>query len=225
MTSEVVRRSASPVQPLRLAPRCRPDMNNGRLLLLACSEKKAGARGRIPAYERYDGPLWQTLRVADPHGTKATVAFLSARFGFRSACDPIECYDTRLSKGLAERMISGGVTARWPEHAGRAGTMPWGSHAAYEIASLTEYGRRPFRDVALVGGHLYLEVMRSLVQGFRDIGHVMKNARILELNDSIGLMRQRLRAWLDESEEWSVGHDFAVDAVESLPVVDPSPSS
>ena len=47
----------------------------------------------MPARDRYDGPLWRTLRHVDRDGSKAKVAFLSARYGFRTADTPIELYD------------------------------------------------------------------------------------------------------------------------------------
>jgi hypothetical protein len=74
--------------------------------------------------------------------------------------------------------------------------MPGGSHPGTEIAGLTDYGEHPFDDVALVGGQLYLTVMRSMVSGFQDMQEVTKDARITEINGPIGLMRSKLREWL-----------------------------
>ena len=68
----------------------------------------------MPGRDRYDGPLWRTLRHVDRDGSKAKVAFLSARYGFRTADTPIELYDARLTPDLAARMIAGGTTTRWP---------------------------------------------------------------------------------------------------------------
>ena len=48
-----------------------------RLLILACSTTKRDGPATMLAIERYDGPLWRTLRAVDPHGEKAQVAFLS----------------------------------------------------------------------------------------------------------------------------------------------------
>ena len=81
-----------------------------RLLVLACSATKRSDPDPIPALARYDGPLWRTLRAADPEGRTAKVAFLSAHYGFRDAAAPIADYDARLTQDLAERMIAGGVT-------------------------------------------------------------------------------------------------------------------
>jgi len=157
--------------------------------------------------------LWRTLRTIDPEGRKAAVAFLSARHGFRSASDcSIEAYDARLTTQLADRLIAGGVTAQWPERKGRRQRMPNGSHPAYEIASMTDYGDRPFGDVVLVGGHLYVGVMRSFIGGFQSLGHITKEARIVEINGSIGVMRKKLRAWLDEEAACRLGHTEVLEA-------------
>jgi hypothetical protein len=64
-------RSAT-LQPLRLAPLTGSRSYNGGLVVLACSETKSIADGRIPAYERYDGPLWRTVRASDPQGCKSS---------------------------------------------------------------------------------------------------------------------------------------------------------
>jgi hypothetical protein len=85
-----------------------------RLLIMACSATKRPDPAPIPARDRYDGPLWRTLRATDPRGRRARVGFLSARYGFRDAQTPIEDYDARLSEDLAARMIAGGMTTRWP---------------------------------------------------------------------------------------------------------------
>jgi hypothetical protein len=193
--------------PLHLASLSRSRLHNGRLLVIACSETKAREPGRIPAFDRYNGPLWQTLRAADPDGSKARVAFLSAHFGFRCACEPIKSYNTRLTPELAQRMIAGGVRRRWPEHRIPHGHMPDGSQAAYQISVLSELGSTPFSDVALVGGQLYLTVMRNFVAGFKELGSVSQDARIVEINGPIGLMRQMLRRWLDEPVVRALTHD------------------
>ena len=170
------------------------------MLILACSVTKRGRPRRIPARDRYDGPLWRSLRAADPDGCKAQVAFLSARFGFRGADTPIEHYDARLTADLAQRMIAGGMTTRWPRPPSSSKPDTYGMHPGAEIASLslTRQGRVPYDDVALVGGRLYLEVMRSFVAGFQRMGCVRLDARITEIAAPIGIMRQRMTVWLNE---------------------------
>lgn len=172
-----------------------------RLLILACSATKRPGPDYVPAIERYDGPLWCTLRAVDPHGERAKVAFLSAHLGFRAADTPIKLYDARMTEQMAAAMTAGDLGTRWPRAKTQRRVMPSGQHPGMHIASLcgaTE--RRPFDDVALVGGQLYLEVMRHLVGLFRLGGYVAPDAHITEINGSIGLMRRDLRLWLDDQD-------------------------
>ncbi|MCW8060172.1 hypothetical protein [Agrobacterium tumefaciens] len=62
-------------------------------------------------------------------------------------------------------------------------------------------GLRPtvFRDVALVGGYHYLDVMRHLVGLFQAKTYVAPDAEIVEINGPIGQMRHDLRLWLIRS--------------------------
>ena len=172
-------------------------LSSSRLVILACSARKRPDAAYLPAIERYDGPLWKTLRAADPTGAKAKVAFLSARLGFRRAGTPIEVYDARMTEEIAGRMKAGGLGMRWPQATTCRRAMPIGEHAGMHIASLSDFGRRPFSDVMLVGGRLYLDVMRHFIGLFQAGGHVTASARIAEINGSIGLMRRELRLWID----------------------------
>jgi hypothetical protein len=74
----------------------------------------------------------------------------------------------------------------------------YGSHPGCEIASLAYHGTRPFTHVALVGGRLYLKVMRAFLDGFREMRCITSDAEITEINAGIGVMRQRLSAWLEQ---------------------------
>ena len=169
-----------------------------RLLVLACSATKHRHPGWMPAWERYDGPLWQTWRTVDPERRLARVGFLSARYGFRTGDSPIEDYDARLTPDLAERMIAGGMTTRWPRPPSPRKPDNYGSHPGCEIASLAYHGTRPFTDVALVGGGLYIKVMRAFLEGFREMRSITPDAEITEIDAGIGVMRQRLRIWLEQ---------------------------
>ncbi len=172
-------------------------LHANRLLILACSATKREGPAYMPAIERYDGPLWQTLRSVDPRGETAKVAFLSARLGFRAANTPIELYDARMTPAIVAAMKAGDLGTRWPQPKTQRRVMPTGEHPGMHIASLTGHGRVPFSDIALVGGRLYLDVMRHLVDLFRERGHVVGDARIAEINGPIGLMRRDLRRWLN----------------------------
>jgi hypothetical protein len=69
-----------------------------KLICLACSATKSKAGGMMPAFERYDGPMWRTLRAA-LHETDAIphVWFLSARYGFQLATMKIPDYEHRIT--------------------------------------------------------------------------------------------------------------------------------
>lgn len=164
-----------------------------RLLILACSQTKKKDSGRLSGRDRYDGPLWRTLRAVDPEARLAQVAFLSAQDGFCDARWPVDVYDRRMTPEIAEQMIAGGIGALWPRmKPGTAG----GATAASHIVGMTDWGKNPIDEVCIVGGHLYLDVMRSFVSAFRDRGHVAKSAPVIEINGQIGYMRRDLRAWL-----------------------------
>lgn len=183
-----------PPPEVRAAP-IRP----ARLLILACAATKTDEPGLVPAIRRYDGPLWRTLRAADPDGRLAQVAYLSALHGFGDASTSIDRYDARMTPELARAMIAGGLGTRWPRP--KSWRRPEsGRHPGAEIAAMArragEDGR--FREVALVGGCLYLDVMRVFVRLFREAGHVAPDARVVEINDGIGMMRRALRAWIEE---------------------------
>ncbi|WP_298193061.1 hypothetical protein [Novosphingobium sp.] len=189
-------------QPVRVVrvdlPHTRATGFSHRLLILACSATKRRDPGWMPAWDRYDGPLWQTWRSADPGRRLARVGFLSARYGFGAGDRPIGDYDARLTPELAERMIAGGMTTRWPRPPSPRKPDTYGSHPGCEIASLCYHGTRPFTDVALVGGGLYLKVMRAFLDGFREMRCIVPDAQITEINAGMGVMRQRLRIWLEQ---------------------------
>jgi hypothetical protein len=188
-----------PVRVVRVdLPHTRATGFSHRLLILACSATKRHDPGWMPAWERYDGPLWQTWRSVDPDRKLARVGFLSARYGFGSGDRLIEDYDARLTPDLAARMIAGGMGTRWPRPPSPRKPDNYGSHPGCEITSLCYHGTRPFTDVALVGGGLYLKVMRAFLEGFREMRCITPDAEITEINAGIGVMRQRLRAWLEQ---------------------------
>src|SRR3546814_3685453 len=105
----------------------------------------------IPAIDRYDGPLWQTLRAIGPDRPDTKIAVLSARYGFIDSRSPIENYDTRLTAALAERLIEGGIAMRWPRPPLSRKPDIYGNYATCEIASLTDHGERPFTEIGLAG--------------------------------------------------------------------------
>jgi hypothetical protein len=168
-----------------------------RLLILSCSLTKRDGPQFMPARDRYDGPLWRTLRRVDPFEQKARVAFLSAEYGFREARTTIENSDRRMTPEIAAVMKAGGLGARWPQPKTQRRAMPSGEHPGMHIASMTEHGRKPFVDVCLVGGALYLDVMQHFIDQFQEDGFVAGSAAITEISAPIGIMRQQMAIWLN----------------------------
>ena len=176
-----------------------------RLLILSCSMTKHDGPQYMPARDRYDGPLWRTLRHVDPDEQKAQVAFLSAEYGFREARTTIENYDRRMTPEIAAAMKAGGLGTRWPRPKTQRRAMPSGKHPGMHIASMTERGRKPFVEVCLVGGALYLDVMQHFVDLFQEDGFVTGSAPVTEICAPIGIMRQQMRIWLNGSSRDAVG--------------------
>lgn len=165
-----------------------------RLLIMSCSQTKTkDPSTRVSGRDRYDGPLWRTLRATDPDQIMAQVAFLSALEGFHDARYPVDQYDKRMTPELAERMIAEGIGGNWPKY--KPGVMG-GNTAASSMASMSHWGKRPFDEVCMVGGHLYLDVMRAFVSGFIKKGFITADARLVEINGQIGYMRRDLKEWL-----------------------------
>ena len=177
-----------------------------RLLILACSATKAAGEG-LAARDRYQGPLWQTLRAADPDGSKVFSCFLSAKFGLGDARDLLPHYDRVLTDADAERMAEGKTWACYPElpQSGRM-TMaaklrvvnrdgPQRSPSGVLTRLVRELGQ-PFRDVAICGGHRYVRVASSWLSDFRVMSQLAADAPVTIINGPIGMMRSRLRAWL-----------------------------
>ncbi len=97
-------------------------------------------------------------------------------------------------------MIEGGIGMRWPRPPSPRKPDIYGNYATCEIASLTDHGERPFTEIGVAGGHLYLRVMRSFVSEFRERNYVAADAPITEINAPIGIMRRDLRVWLEHGD-------------------------
>lgn len=70
-----------------------------RLLVLACSQRKSAAGGRVPAIDRYDGPAFRVLRkfLRESRDDSLSVLILSAKHGLIDAAEPIQGYDLRMT--------------------------------------------------------------------------------------------------------------------------------
>ena len=167
-----------------------------RLLVLASSRQKVSEAGKIPAIQRYDGVLWRVLRVAIDRGAQTNVVFLSPRYGLREADFEIEGYSEELTADVAMRMKERQRSRRAPLADER-----FHSDALAELLTMRGGRRQPFDDIALCGGVLYVDVMRSFVeylQEQRSQEHrvIDPRARITTIDDARGNMRLELARWL-----------------------------
>lgn len=144
-----------------------------RLLILACSATKRTDPGEIPAWDRYTGPLWQTMRTHNAGERHARVAFLSAQYGLRDASTPIANYDARLTRtGLVRELVA-------PTLGCELRTMTRGT---------------PWDAVAIVGGWQYLKLARAHLDAAQ-----LAPQQLVTINGPIGQMRSALAQWLTAS--------------------------
>lgn len=177
-----------------------PPNRSPRLLLLSCSKAKRVTPGLVPARLRYEGPLWQTLRLADPTGALAACAVLSAWHGLLLADTPIENYDYMMNRELVDQLLvtTDPLDYIWPSgKTARRG----GSVTKETTRLLAQSTQTPFESIALVGGALYLEVMLVFVTCFQRYGYINPGTPIRVINGRIGEMRRDLKNWLLEGRE------------------------
>lgn len=139
------------------------------LIVMACSSTKRPGDEAMPAINRYDGPMWRTLRAALAElgdDRRPTVWFLSARYGFHPADMPIADYEQRMTPSRAAELLR----------------LPTSNHAAFaEVA-------RGAEKILLAGGAIYRDAMRRAIGQHRNIAETD--------GGGIGIHRQQLRRWL-----------------------------
>ena len=77
------------------------------LLIISCSSRKINTPGRMPAFERYDGPSYQIIRKAirdECFRTDLDIRIISAKFGLLAWDAEIEYYDQLMSKEQAHKL-------------------------------------------------------------------------------------------------------------------------
>lgn len=141
------------------------------LIAMACSGTKRPDAGELPAIDRYDGPMWRTLRAALaelPESARPEVWFLSARYGFHPATLPIVNYDGVLSEARARDLLR----------------MPSSNFNTFAMA----VAQHP--QALFAGGLLYRDTMR------RAAGPTPAAITETDSSEGIGAHRAQLRAWI-----------------------------
>ena len=141
-----------------------------RLLLLGCSQAKVGTCGRLPAFQRYDGPAYRVfrkfLRDCPDAVPPINLYILSAKYGLISGDILIPDYDLRMTKERAEQL------------------KPAVKKSLSLILSLYHY------DEIFVGmGKLYREVVTDLLP---------PDSRVVVAEGGIGEKSAALYRWLRE---------------------------
>ncbi len=139
-----------------------------RPLFVACSETKRG--GIHPAIEKYDGPLWRTIRAADARrGTprRFAIVAVSAQHGLVPEGQRLADYDCYLRPDgpIAVSSFNRHLTAALSEYARNCSVGV--SALGLELRQQTATYRRgnPELIVDFVGGRLYAEALT--IAGFR----------------------------------------------------------
>jgi Family of unknown function (DUF6884) len=144
-----------------------------RLLIVACSQRKNPAKGKLPAIDRYDGPVFRVLRKYLREGAEdaPSVFILSAKYGLIAAEREINGYDCRLSASSAERL------------------RPQVLKAARRVLSSCRW-----QGIGLCAGKDY----RVALAGFEEL--VPAHARVDFIEGGQGPRLSALRRWLREGK-------------------------
>lgn len=179
---------------------------SSRLLIMACSATKAAGEG-LTARERYIGPLWLTLKAVDPAEDMASVAYLSAKYGLGDARTALPDYNSKLSRQGADEMIERGLCGFYPytkqsfrserARAHHLATRERIRTGGGVICDMMRAAGGSFTSVAICGGKDYVRVARSFLVEMQDASIVLPEAPVTIINNTIGLMRAELRAWLE----------------------------
>jgi len=175
-----------------------------RLLVIACSERKKAGPAWLEAIERYDGPVWQSVRAIQVPGNVAIMA-LSARYGLFRSCLGIELYDDRMTPELAAAAIAGEVCdpfkPYYRPHWKATVNEVRDAQEAVRYRHATRYAE-PFEDICIVGSAEYLAVMRHELRRialWRGQVSISRDARLTEASGMIGRMRETMLDWICES--------------------------
>jgi hypothetical protein len=152
-----------------------------KLIIMGCSATKVPGAAPMRAIDRYDGPMWRSLRARLVELPAASAALksgelriyaLSARFGFFDAETPIPDYNLLMTAVRIEKMAR---------------------DCSFEVQQIP--GKVDDADAVLfAGGSLYRDAMWKAAGG--RLSNIMK---ISETDAAgIGLHRAQLGAWLNE---------------------------
>lgn len=143
-----------------------------RLLILSCSERKDSATDRMPAIDRYDGPVFRVLRkyLRECSPEAPTVVIVSAKYGLIESNRRIPAYDCSMSAARAKQL------------------RPHVLAAVRQILAA-----RKWQEVGVCAGRHY----RSALDGF--LPFLPDGSQVVFIGGGQGPRLTHLRAWLRRS--------------------------
>lgn len=151
----------------------------------------------MPLIERYQGPLWLSLKVAlrgaiaQPH-----IVVLSGKYGICSAHARTPNYNARLSRDRADLLIERGASGL-NDHFGevKGGLLAPSPCAVMRRPAIDGYAAAWSR-VVICGGAEYRRVFQALCAEMQRTGVIAADADIRCTQGGIGEQRQQLAAWV-----------------------------
>jgi len=77
------------------------------LLIISCSKTKINDKNKLPAIDRYDGPIYRSIRkmmYTDNIPKNMDIKIVSAKFGLIDKSTPIGYYDQKMTKRSAKNL-------------------------------------------------------------------------------------------------------------------------
>ena len=161
---------------------------------MACSATKSQAGGKMPLFDIYTGPLWQSLKTHIGAIPTSNVFVLSGKFGFQSATlFEAETYEGRLGPVQAETLIHQGVNTptdytnaskrRPPMGPSPLNWLGWGAS-------------RKYRAVIICASTQYREVFEAWLPQLIASDAIAADAAIHQTEGGIGVQRAQMRSFL-----------------------------
>lgn len=152
-----------------------------KMIVMSCSATKRSDEADLRAIDRYDGPMWKTLRArlaelpraqAALESGELSIVVLSAQFGFMNWADMIPNYERLMTKARADEVAT------------------WGSCEPFKVRD----GVHDCEAILFAGGELYRSAMWKASKST-----AADRAKISETDGAgVGHHRAELSAWLEE---------------------------
>ena len=140
------------------------------LLIISCSERKVETPETLAAIERYDGPVYRTLRKVRREGRipkKLDVLIISAKYGLLACQQPADNYDQKMTLKHADKLR--------PEIQNR-------------LKSFIQTKRGGYDQVFINLGKVYRQTLDGFHWGLLST---------LEASGGIGQKTSQMKAWLE----------------------------